>query len=337
MEILRDKNIKEFNTFGVEAQAKFLVVVNSEADFEELLTTDEFQNNEKLFLGGGSNVLITRNFDGLVVINNIKGIDILNENEEEVLIKANSGENWHDFVEFTVGRGYWGIENLALIPGTVGAAPMQNIGAYGVELRETLVNVEALNIKNGEKRIFQNEECDFGYRSSVFKNTLKGEYFISAITLKLSKLENKKINYAVLQNYLADNNIEVAHSRDVASAVSSIRRTKLPDPKILGNAGSFFKNSFVEKEKLEELKINYPEIPSFEEGGRFKIPSAWLIEQCGYKGKKEGNVGMHERQALVLVNYGGATGQEIKDFSDRVISSVKEKFGIALEKEVNLI
>jgi UDP-N-acetylmuramate dehydrogenase len=317
--------------------AKFFTEVNSEQELKELLTLEEFKNNPKLFLGGGSNILFTKDFDGFVVLNKLKGIEVLKEDGESVLVRSASGVVWHDLVDFAVSRGLWGIENLSLIPGTVGGAPMQNIGAYGAELKSVLESVEAYDIATGDKRTFSRDECMLGYRDSVFKNNLKDKYFISAVTLKLSKIENRNITYKILQEYLNDNKIEVNGSKDISEAVASIRRSKLPDPKVIGNAGSFFKNVFVDNKKMEELKKLYPTIPYFEEDGVTKIPAGWLIEQCGWKGKRVGNVGVHDKQALVLVTHGGATGLEVKSLAEQIISSVSEKFGITLVPEVNLI
>jgi UDP-N-acetylmuramate dehydrogenase len=337
MQILKDYDLTKLNTFGISAHAKFFIELNNELDLMELFLSSEFKNNEKLFLGGGSNILFTKDFEGIVVLNKLKGIEILEENSEYVFIKSMGGEIWHDLVLFTVNKNYWGIENLSLIPGTVGAAPIQNIGAYGVELKDVLENVEAYEIKTGQKRVFKKEECEFGYRDSIFKNKLKGEYFISAITLKLNKLEKLNINYKILQEYLVENKIEIKNSKDISEAIASIRRSKLPDPAIMGNAGSFFKNIFIDHKKAEEIKLKYPDVSLFEDNDLVKISAAWLIEKCGWKGKRVGNVGMHEKQALVLVNYGGATGEEVKDFSEQIITSVFSKFRIKLEREVNLI
>lgn len=341
MKILQDFNLTNLNTFGVPATSRFFAEINSEDDLKELLVSNEFKDNQKLFLGGGSNVLITNDFDGIVVLNKLKGIEIVEDNQEDVLIKAMSGVVWHDLVVFAVERGLWGIENLSFIPGTVGAAPMQNIGAYGAELKNVLVSVEAYELKTGSKRVFTAEECELGYRDSIFKNGLKGEYFISAVVLKLSKIEKKNISYRVLKDHLEKNNIEVKNSKDVSDAVMSIRKSKLPDPKVLGNAGSFFKNVFLskeaDKEKIEKLLKEYPLMPYFDEGDFVKIPAAWLIEESGWKGKKVHKAGVHEKQALVLVNYGGATGKEIKALADEVIAAVFVKFGLKLTPEVNLI
>jgi UDP-N-acetylmuramate dehydrogenase len=337
MKIHQNYNLSKLNTFGVDVNAKFFTEVQNEEGLRELFSLPEFKQNKKIFLGGGSNVLFTKDFDGMVVLNKLSGVDIWNEDKDTVILRIMSGENWHALVEFAVGRGYWGIENLSLIPGTVGAAPMQNIGAYGRELKDVLENVEAYNIETGEKRIFSAEECRLGYRDSVFKNELKGKYFISAITLKLSKLEKKSINYAVLQDYLSKNNIEVTNPKDISDAVAEIRRSKLPDPKIIGNAGSFFKNVFVTPEEFKKLQAEYPEISYFEEEDQVKIPAGWLIEHSGWKGKRIGNVGVHDKQALVLVNYGGATGQDLIALAGEVIASVKEKFGLELVPEVNIV
>lgn len=337
MNIKKNYDLTKLNTFGIPARTKFFIELNYESELEELFKSAEFKNNEKLFLGGGSNILFTKDFDGIVVLNKLKGIEILKEDSENVFIKSMGGVMWHDLVMFIVNRGYWGIENLSLIPGTVGAAPMQNIGAYGAEIKDILENVEAYEIENGEKKIFNKEECEFGYRESIFKNKLKGKYFITSVTLKLSKKENKNIDYKVLKEYLEKNKIEVKNSKDISDAVASIRKSKLPDPVLIGNAGSFFKNVFVTKEKIKILLSVYPEMPYFEEDGIIKIPAGWLIEKCGWKGKRVGNVGVHEKQALVLVNYGGATGEEVKNLSEQIIASVFSRFSLTLEREVNLI
>jgi UDP-N-acetylmuramate dehydrogenase len=335
--IFQDYDLTKLNTFGISAQAKFFVELLEEAHLKDLFISPEFKNSQKLFLGGGSNVLFTKDFDGIVVLNKLKGIEISREDSENVFIKSMGGEMWQNLVEFAVGKGYWGIENLSLIPGTVGASPIQNIGAYGVELKDILENVEAYNIETGEKKVFSNEECLFGYRDSVFKNKFKGKYFVSAISLKLNKKQNKNFKYRALQEYLDKNNIKVESSKDVSDAIIEIRKSKLPDPRVVGNAGSFFKNVFVSKQKLKSLLAEYKNVPYYEEEENFKIPAGWLIEQCGWKGRRIGNVGVHDKQALVLVNYGGATGEEVKDLSEQVISSVNSKFGLILEREVNLI
>ncbi|MDD5721024.1 MAG: UDP-N-acetylmuramate dehydrogenase [Candidatus Pacebacteria bacterium] len=337
MEILKNYNLSKLNTLGINVEAKFFVEVQSEKDLKELFVLPEFKNNKKMFLGGGSNVLFTKDFDGMVVLNKLRGIEITEEDSENVYIRGAGGELWHDLVMFAVNHGYWGIENLSFIPGTVGAAPVQNIGAYGLELKDVLFNVETFEIETGIKRIFSKEECKLGYRDSVFKNKLKNKYFISAITLKLSKKEKRNIKYKILSDFLEKNKIEIKSPKDISDAVMCIRQSKLPDPKIIGNAGSFFKNVFVGKEQLQVLQISYPEIPHFENNGIIKIPAAWLVEQCGWKGHRVGNVGVHEKQALVLVNYGEVKGLEILELANKIIASVKEKFGLDLVPEVNIV
>jgi len=337
MTIQKDYDLTDLNTFHIKAKAKFLAEIENEQDFLDLIKTFEFKNNEKLFLGSGSNILFTKDFNGIVILNKLKGKEILKEDEENVYIKSMGGESWHDLVLFSVEKGYWGIENLSLVPGTVGATPVQNIGAYGVELKDSLENVEAYEINTGNKKVFNKEECEFGYRDSVFKNKLKGKYFITAIILKLNKKQKLNTNYKVLNEYLQKNNIEIKNSKDVSIAISEIRKSKLPDPKILGNAGSFFKNVYVDEAKLKELKNLFPDIPFFEENGIIKITSGWLIEKADWKGKKIGNVGVHDKQALVLINHNNASGQEILDLANQIIDSVQQKFDLKLTPEVNLI
>ena len=337
MRILENYDLTKLNTLRVSARAKFFVEIKDETDLKELFILPEFKNNKKIFLGGGSNVLFTKDFDGMVILNKLKGVKIISENSETITIRSMSGEVWYKLVNFAIEHGYWGIENLSLIPGTVGAAPMQNIGAYGAELKNVLESVETYKIPEGTKKVFTTEECELGYRDSIFKNKLKGKYFISAITLKLSKVEKKILSYKILTEYLEQNKIIIRGPKDIGDAVANIRRSKLPDPAVIGNAGSFFKNVFVSKENLAKLLAKYPDAPFFEEEKAIKIPAGWLIEQCGWKGKRTGNVGVHERQALVLVNHGGATGGEIKDLAEQIIASVYSEFGLKLIPEVNLI
>ncbi len=343
MRIEKNYDLKGLNTFGIKTKARFFVEIKTEEDLLELFRTKEFKENKKLFLGGGSNILFTGNFDGIVVFNKLKGIEVTKYDLNFVFIKSYGGELWSDLVNFAVEEGYSGLENLAGIPGTVGAAPVQNIGAYGSELKDVLEEVEAYDIEKGEKNIFSNTECGFGYRESIFKSKHKGKYFISAVILRLNKNWDGKIKYKILEEHIKNNNLEVKSAKDIFKAVLEIRKNKLPDPKVLSNAGSFFKNVFIDKTKAEALAKEYPGIPFFEEEENVKIPAGWLIEKCGpkggtsWKGYREGSVGVHEKQALVLVNYGGATGKEVKDFSERIIQSVYEKFGLRLEREVNLI
>ena len=340
MIIRRDYDLTALNTFGVSARAKFFAEIESERELSALFRTEEFQNNKKLFLGGGSNILFTRDFPGIVVHNKLKGIEIIpveGAEKDKVRVRGLSGEIWHDLVKFASARGLWGIENLSLIPGTVGGAPVQNIGAYGAELKDVLQTVEAYAVASGEKRIFENHECQFGYRDSTFKRELKGQYFISAIILGLNKTGAPNTEYKILKEYLEKNKIQINGPADISAAVATIRTSKLPDPKVIGNAGSFFKNVFISQTDLERMLKIYPEMPYFEEDDNIKIPSGWLIEQCNWKGKRVGNVGVHEKQALVLVNYGGATGEEIYNLAKQIIMSVEAKFGLRLESEVNII
>lgn len=361
MKIKKDFDLTKLNSFGIKAKTKYFIEINSEKDLIEVFNSAEFKNNDKLFLGGGSNLLFTKDFNGIILWNNLKGIEILEEDKENVWLRTQGGEGWNDLVKFSVEKNLWGIENLSAIPGTVGASPVQNIGAYGVELKDVLEKVEAYQIENGQKKIFENNECNFGYRDSIFKNEAKGKYFISAIILKLSKKQKLNIDYQAVKEYLEKNKIVLESSKEVSQVITEIRNSKLPDPKVLGNAGSFFKNVFVDNKKLEELLEKYPEMPYFVEGnlinpirsrpreasatvtlGRpasngVKIPTAWLIEETGWKGKRLGRVGVHEKQALVLVNYGGATGEEMIILAEKIMASVKQKFDIQLVPEINLI
>ncbi len=356
MEIKQNYDLTKLNTFGVSAKAKFFAQIENESDLQELFKHKEFfaqsgsanrKQNQKIFLGGGSNILFTKDFEGMVILNKIKGIEVIEDNTDTVVVKAKSGEIWHDLVLFAVERKYWGLENLSFIPGTVGAAPMQNIGAYGIELKTLLQSVEAYDIDTGTKKIFNREECEFGYRDSIFKNRLKDKYFISAVIIQLSKTPKINTSYKILQEYLEQNKITVNGPKDISDAVTIIRKNKLPDPKEIGNAGSFFKNVILTSEEAIKFLEQYPTAPSFQENLTVKIPAGWLIEQCGptspslsgtsWKGYKIGNVGVHDRQALVLVNHGGGTGEEIKELAKQIIISVKAKFGLELIPEVNFI
>lgn len=327
-------SIQAYNTFGVSVKANEFVIVSSLNELKEVLLFNK--NEQTLFLGGGSNMLFTQNFDGLIIKNEIKGKYIQIEDENNIEIKFYSGENWHETVMFSVEKGYSGIENLSLIPGTVGAAPMQNIGAYGVELESVFVELEALNLKTLELETFNHNQCEFGYRESVFKRKLKNQYFIFSVTLKLSKHFIPKMSYGDIQNVLHDKGIIEPKIKDVSDAVIQIRQSKLPDPKVLGNSGSFFKNPTISSDLFNQLKSNYPEIKGFTNEYGVKIPAAWLIENTGWKGKRIGNTGSHAKQALVLVNYGGATGSEVKALAYQIIESVQKKFNITLEPEVNI-
>lgn len=348
MQILENISLKEFNTFGVANSARFFVEIKEEADFLELIKTKIFKENKRLFLGGGSNVLFTKDFDGLLILNKIKGFEILEETLDTVLLSSCGGELWNDFVLFATERGLWGVENLALIPGTVGASPVQNIGAYGSEVRDTVHSVSGFFIENGEKKIFSNEECLFGYRDSIFKNELKDKFFITKVIFSLKKNGLPNLSYKPLKEYFEERGYVPQNSRDISDAVTEIRKSKLPDPRELGNAGSFFKNVFVSKEKLDSLLKEYENIPYFIEpasaqgdgeatGEKIKIPTGWLIEKAGFKGKRFGNVGVYEKQALVLVNFGGSTGEDVFNLAKEIQEVVLEKFDIEISPEINLI
>lgn len=334
MRIFEDYSLKNHNTFGVECKAAFFAVIQSASDLRKLLAEPEFLQLPKLFLGGGSNILLCGDFKGLVIQIDVFGIADLGNG----LIKVQAGENWHEFVLWTLNHGYNGIENLSLIPGNVGTAPMQNIGAYGVELKDVFVELEAFHIASEEIHIFKNEDCQFGYRESVFKNKYKGEYVILSVTFQLKKNGKLNTSYGAIQDVLTEQGIVKPTPKQVSDAVISIRQSKLPDPKEIGNSGSFFKNPVVLKSLYEEIQTNYKNVPSYPVNeNTVKIPAAWLIEKAGWKGKRFGNYGVHKNQALVLVNYGGATGKEIHKLAQEIQVSVKEKFGVQLQMEVNVV
>lgn len=338
MAILEYLSLKPHNTFGIDVCTHYFTRVKSKQDMIHLIT-DEFQYyNKYLIIGGGSNILLCNDFDGLVILNEIEGIELVKEDEDAVWIKSYSGTKWHDLVLYCVNNNYGGIENLSLIPGTVGAAPMQNIGAYGVELKDTFDSLEAIHLISAESKIFNKDVCQFGYRESIFKNTEKGNYFIYSVTLKLSKKPKVNSTYGDIQKILDEKNISVPTIKDISDAVIEIRQSKLPDPKELGNAGSFFKNPEVEKSIAEKIQQDFPDMPKYDlPNGKIKIPAAWLIEQCGWKGKQIGQTGNHAKQALVIVNYGNASGNEIWQHALNVQKSVESTFGILLEPEVNII
>lgn len=333
-------SLKSYNTFGLEVIAKGFTEVNSTEELVALLDTSEWKEcAKKLVLGGGSNVLLRSDFDGLVVLNRIKGIRIVEENEHYVLVQAGGGENWHSFVQYAIQKDWGGIENLSLIPGTVGAAPMQNIGAYGVEIKDVFHSLEAVELATGKVKTFDAEECAFGYRESVFKHDLKDKYVIANVTFRLTKGEHKlSLDYGAIKNTLSEKKIEHPTISDVSEAVVEIRQSKLPDPKEIGNSGSFFKNPTITRAAFEKLKAIYPDMPGYPvSDAETKVPAGWLIEKAGWKGYKEGSIGVHPKQALVLVNYGGAQGSAIEKLAYKIQDSVEEQFGIRLNPEVNFI
>ncbi len=336
--IRQNVSLKSLNTFGIEAKAHFFVEVQNKDELINILLNNDFKDMPKFILGGGSNILLTKDFEGLVIKINIKGIEKIKEDAESVWVRAGAGENWHEFVLYCLENGWNGVENLSLIPGTVGAAPMQNIGAYGVEIKEVFDSLVAVNRANGELQTFSKEACQFGYRESIFKNEVKNQYVIVNVTFRLSKKANFNISYGAVAQTLASMGVTALTAKAISQAVIKIRQSKLPNPEQIGNAGSFFKNPEISKEQFDVLKAIYPAIPNYPVGEQtVKVPAAWLIEQCGWKGKRIGNTGSHKDQALVLVNYGGATGQEIQALAEQIQQSVLEKFGIHLNMEVNII
>ena len=333
MNILENISLKPYNTFGIECIAKRFVTVSSLKELKDVLAIEK----EVFLLSGGSNMLLTKNIDTLVVLLNLKGIIVNDTTTNDVFVTAEAGENWHDFVSWCISQNYGGLENLSLIPGNVGSSPIQNIGADGVEIKDTFHQLEALEIATGKIKVFKNEECHFGYRNSVFKNELKGKYVIINVTFKLTKnSHNLNISYGAIQTEL--NGVENPTLQQISDAVVAIRQSKLPDPKEIGNSGSFFKNPVINKEVFDVLQAKYPSIPSYVVSNtEIKIPAGWLIEQSGFKGQRFGDAGVHDKQALVLVNYNNATGKEIYNLAKRIQQAIFEKFTIELEIEVNII
>lgn len=331
----KNKELQQLNTFRIAATAAEYIAVSSEAMLTEVLQKNT--EKKKYILGGGSNILLTADVDGLVIANNITGIEITVEDNNHVKVAVNGGEIWHSFVLWSLEQGYSGIENMSLIPGKVGASPIQNIGAYGVEIKDVCEKVEAIDLQTAEKKIFTAEECKFGYRDSIFKNEEKGKYIITKVHFKLNKKPKLKMDYGDVKAVLAEMHLSEITPKDVSNAIIKIRTQKLPDFNQLGNAGSFFKNPVITKEQTDKLLLQYPLMPHFiQADGSMKIPAGWLIEQCGWKGKKIGNTGAHIAQALVLVNYGAATGQEVYNLALAIRQSVAEKFAIDISPEVNI-
>lgn len=338
MDIRKDISLLPFNTFHIDANAKYFAEVKSMEDLSALQNEKLFRENQKLILGGGSNMLLTKDFDGIVVKISIPGIELEREDLHHYYVKVNAGVVWHQFVLWCIEHGYAGVENLSLIPGQVGASPMQNIGAYGVELKDVCTAVEAINIHTGELVSFSAADCEFGYRESVFKHRYKDEFIITTVHFRLNKEPRFNVSYGDIKATLEEMKIFDLSIKAVSDAVVKIRSSKLPDPAVLGNAGSFFKNPTISFEKCKELLDTNPLMPNYPQAaGDVKIPAGWLIEQCGWKGKQVGNTGSHAKQALVLVNYGGATGSEIYQLAMDIKRSVMDKFGVEINPEVNLI
>jgi UDP-N-acetylmuramate dehydrogenase len=338
MEIIENQSLKSFNTFGLEVSCRWFVEANSISELKEILSDKRFKNIPLMVLGGGSNVLFRNNFDGLVIHNIIDGIKVIEEDDQHVFIKSGAGVVWNDLVQYTIGKNYPGLENLSLIPGSVGAAPIQNIGAYGVEMKRTFYELTAYKIEDGTIHRFDSAECKFGYRDSIFKREAKNKFIITDVTFRLEKQNNVNTTYGAIKDQLNSMHIDHPTIRDVSEAVIAIRRSKLPDPKEIGNAGSFFKNPEIPEEQFEDLKKKYNDIVGYPASpNKIKVAAGWLIEKAGWKGKRIGNVGMHEKQALVLVNYGNATGDELVSHALKVQGSVREMFGVEIEMEVNVI
>ena len=337
-------SLRPYNTFGLDVQARYFARFASADELRQLLTLPQVQAADKLILGGGSNLLFTRDFEGVVLKNEICGLEISREdaNDGTALVRAGAGESWHGMVEYALDQGLSGIENLSLIPGTVGAAPLQNIGAYGAELRDTFDHLEAVEISTGELRVFAADVCGFGYRESVFKNVLKGQFVVTAVVLRLHRQARPNVRYGAITETLAELGITGEPTpHEVSRAVVHIRRSKLPDPAEIGNAGSFFKNPEISQVRFDHLQSQYPELPGYPVPGGVKVPAGWLIERAGWKGLRRGpgagTHGVHARQALVLVNHGGATGREVRQLAEEIISSVRQQFGIELHPEVNIL
>ena len=337
MEIQDQYSLKKHNTFGIEAKAKKFIAVHSVDELTQVLHQNKA---EKIFvLGGGSNMLLTKDIDALVIHIDLKGKKIIDEDEDFVWVESQAGENWHEFVLWTINQNFGGLENMSLIPGNVGTTPVQNIGAYGTEIKDTFISCKAIDIENRRIKEFSKAECQFGYRESVFKNEQKDKYIITSVVFKLTKKNHKiNISYGDIAGELNKNNVVEPTLEEISNAVIAIRQSKLPDPKELGNSGSFFKNPIVLKSEFNAIQKRFPEMKYYDiSETEVKVPAGWLIEQAGFKGKRFGDAGIHKNQALVLVNYGNATGQEILNISKDIQNTIFEKFGIRIEAEVNVI
>ena len=337
MHIEENKSLKDYNTFGIAGTARKFVSVKTVSELQEVLK--KFRNEPTFILGGGSNMLLKNDIDSLVIHIALMGIEVVSEDNDHVYITVIGGENWHDLVLYCVENNYGGIENLSLIPVNVGTAPIQNIGAYGVELKDVFDSCTAVRIADGTEVTFNKSDCKFGYRDSVFKEEKKGEYIITSVTFRLTRKNHiKNTSYGAIEDILKEQGIEDPSVKDISDAVIAIRRSKLPDPKELGNSGSFFKNPVISSEAFREFRLHFPEAPFYDVSPtQFKIPAGWLIEQAGFKGKRFGDAGVHKNQALVLVNYGNATGADIWKLAFKIPTEVKEKFGIFIETDVKII
>lgn len=335
MHFSENTDLKPYNTFGLHATARYFTKISS---VEQLSNLSLVQDLPVLVLGGGSNILFRSNMDGYVLKNEISGIEKVREDEDHVYLRTGAGEQWHGFVEYCIANGFAGVENLALIPGLTGASPMQNIGAYGVEIKDVFHELEAWHLKDREVHRFTLEDCRFGYRESVFKHDQKGKYVITHVTYRLNKKPRFNTSYGAIQQELERMDISELSIRNVADAVIHIRKSKLPDPAVIGNAGSFFKNPEISGDHFEQLKQAFPDIVGYKQaGGKVKLAAGWLIEKAGWKGFRVGDAGVHSKQALVLVNYGDASGDQVMELSERIMASIRSTFGVDLEREVNII
>jgi UDP-N-acetylmuramate dehydrogenase len=338
MQVQENISLKPYNSFSIEAKAKYFARFSNITELEELLIPNPKPQTTNLILGGGSNILLTKDVDGLVLKNEIEGIKLINEDDDFIYIKSGAGENWHQFVLHCIKNNWAGVENLSLIPGNVGASPMQNIGAYGVEVENVFWQLEAYHIIDRKIVLFSKDDCGFGYRESVFKRKYKNQFVVLSVTYKLNKKPVLNTSYGAIEQELEKMNVKELSIKAISDAVINIRSSKLPNPAEVGNAGSFFKNPEVSRQKFEELKNNYPAVVGYTlPNGNIKLAAAWLIEQCGWKGYRKGDAGCHAKQALVLVNYGQASGSEIYNLSEEILQSVKKKFGVLLEREVNIL
>lgn len=338
-DISENVDIKCLNSFNLDAKTAYFTTISTIEQLQALLANSEMRSVSRLVLGEGSNILFTKDYPGIIIKNAINGIHLLNEDENHLWLRAGAGENWHELVLYCIKHGYCGLENLSLIPGTVGAAPIQNIGAYGVEVADYLVELDAMRLEDGSIHTFSNQDCQFGYRNSIFKTKYKNQFFILSVVFKLEKKPIFKLDYGNLKETLQAMQPTDINIKAVSDAVIQIRQSKLPDPKSLGNAGSFFKNPVITHEQFSNLQKQHPQLPHFisDDNQSVKVNAAWLIEQCGWKGKRFGNIGVYEKQALILVNHGNGSGAELLDLANKIQQSVKNQFGIELEPEVNLI
>jgi UDP-N-acetylmuramate dehydrogenase len=337
MQIRENISLQPYNTFGIAANTRYFASFQNTDELQNLLADQRSTNNPQLILGGGSNILLTQDFDGMVLKNEVGGIEVIREDEAFIYVKVGAGVNWHQFVLYCIEHSYAGVENLSLIPGNCGASPMQNIGAYGVEIKDVFYELEAFHIKDKVLKTFTLEECAFGYRESVFKRQYKGQFVIVSVTYRLRKQPQFNTSYGAINQELERMGVKELSIQAISQAVINIRTSKLPDWREVGNAGSFFKNPQIPNPQFLSLKDQYPTIIGYPQGEGTKLAAGWLIEQCGWKGFRKGDAGCYPKQALVLVNYGHATGEEVYTLSEQIIQSVKDKFDVELEREVNVI